>query len=203
MRAKGTFNESSNYEGKFAWTIDARNMVQSYADLLAFTPLNYIPNGFPVAVFDVDANKRGIYICVNKNDLSNPASWQKQSFDSTLYYTSAQVDEILENFTPGSGGVGSREYNFSVGANTLIESFQLFCSGTERPVSIFITSGQTIDFSYEGSTVYALLPSLESEYLCSVIIMGTPEGTPAPTNGIVSSNPNEFTFTPSDITDPS
>lgn len=49
----------------------------SYADLLLFDASNYIFNGFFVTVWDADASKRGVYVCINENDLSNPASWQK------------------------------------------------------------------------------------------------------------------------------
>lgn len=96
MRAKGTFPESSNIEGQIAWTYDARNMVQSFADLLTFDASNYIANGFPVAVFDADPLKRGIYMCINKNDLSNVASWEKASgFNSIDYYTKTEVDTLI------------------------------------------------------------------------------------------------------------
>lgn len=217
MRSKGTFEEPSNYEGKFAWTLDARNMVQSYSDLLTFNPSNYIPNGFPVAVFDADPNKRGIYICINKNALSDPNSWEKQAFNSSLYYTAAQVDAILENFTPGtSSGVGSREVVLGFADFSSAGSFDLNAvanlSGTERPVSIFLSERTNIEgdinyvpktlniAEYEDGILYADFP--EGTYSASVIIMGTPQGTPPPTNGIVSSNPNEFTFTPSGTIDP-
>lgn len=77
-RAKGTKEISTNFEGKFGWTFDARNMVQSYADLLAFDlNTDYIRNGFPVAVFDADDAKKGIYICINETAISNPAAWWK------------------------------------------------------------------------------------------------------------------------------
>ena len=211
MRAKGTFDEPSNYEGKFAWTLDARNMVQSYADLLTFTAANYINNGFPVAVFDVDPNKRGLYICINKNALSDPNSWEKQAFNSSLYYTAAQIDEILENFTPGtSSGVGSREIIIGFGDWVASGSFDISgynLSGTERPISLYIydwSNGVDATYApktltiaeYEDGVIYADFP--DGFYTASIIIMGTPQGTPPPTNGIVSSNPNEFTFTPSD-----
>lgn len=77
MREIGSKNISTNFEGKFGWTFDARNMVQSYADLLTFNAGNYIPNGFPVAVFDEDESKMGIYICKNQGAVDNAASWFK------------------------------------------------------------------------------------------------------------------------------
>lgn len=93
MRQQGTYPESSNIEGKKAWTYDARELVQSYADLLTFNSSNYIPNGFCVNVFDDDDSKRGVYQCINKNDLSNPASWRKIGGNKNIQKaTSGNVD---------------------------------------------------------------------------------------------------------------
>ena len=92
----GTYPESSNIEGKFAGTFDARQLCPTYADLLLFTASNYIPNGFPVAVFDADVAKRGLYLCINKDALSNPASWLKiSSFDASDYYTKDEIDDLF------------------------------------------------------------------------------------------------------------
>jgi len=77
MRPQGTFAVATNFETKIEWTLDGRSLVGSYADLLTFVEDNYIPLGFPVAVFDSDPALRGIYQCINNLDLSNPASWEK------------------------------------------------------------------------------------------------------------------------------
>ncbi len=76
-RIPGTFEASYNFEPKIAGAFDARTLVPSYADLLSFTSDNYLVNGFTVAVYDADPNLRGIYQLIDKDNLSNPASWER------------------------------------------------------------------------------------------------------------------------------
>ncbi len=78
-RALGTFNFSANFEVKVKGMLDARMFCPTYADLLTFTSDNYLMNGFPVAVWDTDPEKVGIYQLINENALSNPESWKKVS----------------------------------------------------------------------------------------------------------------------------
>lgn len=84
-RTQGTFLFSENLEVKKSWTLDARQLVKSYNDLLSFDSTNYITEGFPVNVYDVDITKRGIYMCINASALSNPNSWLKIGSFSESY----------------------------------------------------------------------------------------------------------------------
>lgn len=75
-RETGTFGFSANFEVKKDGTIDARQIVDNFSDLLNFTADNYIPNGFPVSVRGVaDASERGLYLCLDNQNLDVAASW--------------------------------------------------------------------------------------------------------------------------------
>ena len=77
-REQGTFDFSANFEVKKKGTIDARQTVDNFADLLAFTSSNFIDVAFPVTVKGIaDPSEFGLYLCNDANDLSNPASWTK------------------------------------------------------------------------------------------------------------------------------
>lgn len=122
-RNTGTFNFSANFEVKVEGFLDARQGVDSYADLLLFTADNYIKTGFTVSVYDLDPAKRGIYMCLDKSDLSNPLSWLKigsisltesvtsgstdavtsgavWSYLDTNYYTQTELDALLHDKEP-------------------------------------------------------------------------------------------------------
>lgn len=65
-REKGTFSQSANYELQKEGTIDARQFVDVFADLLNFTASNYIAEGFPVTVrqdstYEGNTYKKGWY----------------------------------------------------------------------------------------------------------------------------------------------
>ncbi len=96
-RPKGGFPFSENFEVKKKWTFDARQLVHRYIDLLTFTEDDYIPLGFPVAVYDTDPEKLGIYICINTEALSSPTSWKKIS--------------------DGTGATGSNDANLNKGGH--------------------------------------------------------------------------------------
>ena len=78
-RDTGTFDFSANFEVKKEGTLDARQLVDNFADLLNFTINdNFIPDGFTVAVKGVNTpTERGIYQCIDRNNLSNPDNWDK------------------------------------------------------------------------------------------------------------------------------
>lgn len=79
-RQTGDFLFSANFEVTKTGTIDARQLVDDFADLLNFTSANYIALGFPVAVAGLSTpSERGIYQCIDPTDLSNAASWEKIS----------------------------------------------------------------------------------------------------------------------------
>lgn len=79
-RTKGDFEFSANFEVKKKATLDARQYVNNYSELLEFTASDYIPYGFPVACGGQDdPTKLGIWQCVNPNDLSNPLSWVRSN----------------------------------------------------------------------------------------------------------------------------
>jgi hypothetical protein len=77
-RQQGTFPISANYEVRIKGTFDARQLVDDVADLYNFNSANYIPYGFTVSVKGLaDSATRGIYMCIDENNLSLPASWIK------------------------------------------------------------------------------------------------------------------------------
>lgn len=75
-REEGTFGFSANFEVAKKGTIDARQMVDNFADLLAFTAENFIDNGFPVSVRGVENSMdRGLYVCDDVSKLNEASSW--------------------------------------------------------------------------------------------------------------------------------
>lgn len=78
MRNKGTFPFAANFKVQLAGMLDARMFCETYADLLTgYDATDFMPNGFPVAVFDEDPELRGWYQLINKNELSKSESWVK------------------------------------------------------------------------------------------------------------------------------
>ncbi len=79
-REQGTFTQSANYEIQKEGTIDARQFVDVFADLLAFTASNYIADGFPVTVrqdstIGGTTYKRGWYQYTG-GALNDAANWE-------------------------------------------------------------------------------------------------------------------------------
>lgn len=92
-REQGTFPFSANFEVKKQGTFDARQYVPNFSDLLLFTSANFIPNGFPVSVAgENDPNEKGIYLCLDNQNLSNPLSWKKLSTKEESDLKVAQSD---------------------------------------------------------------------------------------------------------------
>lgn len=88
MRIIGTYPQPFNYEVTIEGMLDARMLVSSYEDLLLFTELNYLPNGFIVSVIDSDPTLSGLYKLEDNSDLSNPESWTRlldERYANTLY----------------------------------------------------------------------------------------------------------------------
>lgn len=84
-RETGTFEFAANFEVKKDGTLDARQIVDNFADLLAFTSDNYIPNGFPVGVRGVETPaERGLYVCMDAGNMDVPASWMRLGTTKTL-----------------------------------------------------------------------------------------------------------------------
>lgn len=81
-RKTGSFPISTNFEVKIKGEFDARKYVSSYADLLSFTEDEYIPYGFIVTCMATDdLTKRGLYMCINENQLALATSWYKLTND--------------------------------------------------------------------------------------------------------------------------
>ena len=83
-RDEGTFDFSANFEVKTKGTIDARQLVETFSDLLNFTESNFIPTGFPVSVsststFNGTEYTNGIYECIDEDNVGLEASWKKTS----------------------------------------------------------------------------------------------------------------------------
>lgn len=80
-REQGTFEFAANFERKKEGAIDATTLVDQFSDLLNFTEDNYIPLGHTVTVKNTTTYNgtqyiRGIYICVDKNNLNQESSWE-------------------------------------------------------------------------------------------------------------------------------
>ncbi|WP_127846212.1 hypothetical protein [Psychroflexus aestuariivivens] len=77
-REVGTFVFSANFEVTKEGTLDARQIVDNFDDLLVFNSGNFIPNGFPVAVRGKNnADERGLYVCMDNANLNQAESWAK------------------------------------------------------------------------------------------------------------------------------
>lgn len=77
-REVGTFPFSANFEVGIEGTLDARQLVDDFSDLLNFTSEDYIPQGFPVVVKGTTTiEERGIYLCVDNQNLGSASSWEK------------------------------------------------------------------------------------------------------------------------------
>ncbi len=79
-REQGTFIQSVNYELQKEGTIDARQLVDVFADLLNFDASNYITKGFPVTVredstFEGTIYKKGWYQFLG-GGTGNKANWE-------------------------------------------------------------------------------------------------------------------------------
>ena len=83
-RTQGDFNFSANFEVQKEGTIDARQFVDTFADLLNFTSANYIAQGFPVtvrndSVYEGTPKPAGTYFCVDKDNLDQADSWKAET----------------------------------------------------------------------------------------------------------------------------
>lgn len=77
-RSVGIFDFPATLEVKAKSTLDARQIVDNFSDLLQFTQQDFIPKGFTVAVKGVqDEQEQGVYQCVDENNLQNQVSWKK------------------------------------------------------------------------------------------------------------------------------
>lgn len=77
-RPLGTFEFSANFEARIKSTLDARQLVDNFSDLLEFEEANYIPKGFLVSVKGLqNEEERGLYQCIDENNLDLPESWEK------------------------------------------------------------------------------------------------------------------------------
>ena len=122
---QGDFNISTNVTLRKKGTWDARQYVANYSDLLEFVEADQLPNGFPVTVKgDDDLSKRGIWMLLNEDDLSNPLSW----YLLTQNIPNNQVLQI------GSYSYDSLTYVATLGATldwVFIEEGVTFTVGTE------------------------------------------------------------------------
>ena len=122
---QGDFNISTNVTLRKKGTWDARQYVVNYSDLLEFVEADQLPNGFIVTVKgDDDLNKRGIWMLLNEDDLSNPLSW----YLLTQNIPNNQVLQI------GSYSYDSLTYVATLGATldwVFIEEGVTFTVGTE------------------------------------------------------------------------
>lgn len=118
-REEGTFNFSANFEVKKKGTIDARQLVDDFSDLLNFTSDNYISNGFPVAVkqsveIEGEEYPRGIYQCIDENNLDLPASWELVSGSSSGSTTTINSNEVKIIYLPAVTSLGNLTVNQAI-----------------------------------------------------------------------------------------
>lgn len=99
-REVGTFVFSANFEVTKEGTLDARQIVDNFDDLLVFNSGNFIPNGFPVAVRGkTNADERGLYVCMDNANLDQEESWAKitSNINLALAIDSSDNSEFKNN----------------------------------------------------------------------------------------------------------
>lgn len=155
-RQQGTFDFSANFEVKIQGMIDARQLVDDFADLLNFTLNdNYIPNGFFVAVAGVtDPAERGIYQCIDRDNLSLAASWEKISITETeLNQYLAQIEIALEEDVATNITVGASEaYTIIPSGTTFTEYVKLVHQTTFEPTFV----NPTFNLSRGATSLYKI-----------------------------------------------
>lgn len=161
------FEISENFDVKKAWTFDHRQFRASFADLLEFTPDDYIRNGFPVAVWDdADETKRGIWTCIDENNLHLEASWKKQGggVDAATDEEEIEGATTVKSATPGGrsawwSAVISAAISFSGTVTFNVQSIVLGWLGTISSTKVLgVNSSKQIvpmDFGTTDGTVAA------------------------------------------------
>lgn len=99
-RYKGTYTAAANYEPLKAAPFDARQLVESKADLISASTWQqsngdiWIYQGMIVAVSsDVNADNNGLYILSNSN-YTLEASWTKMADVKSIEELQAQIDNL-------------------------------------------------------------------------------------------------------------
>lgn len=160
-RELGSFTFSGNFEVAKKGALDARTFCPTYADLLAFTAGNFIYNGHLVSVWDTDVSKRGVYRCINENDLSNAASWQKVGDDIDL----SAVEKIAsKNVANGYAGLDANGLVPSVilpsYVDDVIERANLAAMpATGETGKIYVALDNNKTYRWSGSTYVEISPS--------------------------------------------
>ena len=140
-RNEGTFDFSANFEVKTKGTIDARQLVDTFSDLLDFTESNFIPTGFPVSVsststFNGTEYTNGIYECIDEDNVGLEASWKKANIQDI----SGKLDKRTKK------PISTATYTFEASdANKYIE-FSAECVAT-------VPDGLPADLEFQGEQV--------------------------------------------------
>ena len=160
-RIPGTFNVSFNLEPQIKGPLDARTIVDSYADLTGFTAGNYLKNGFIVSVFDTDITKRGVYQLIDENALGATSSWMfigannggsgNQGFQGPLGYQGFQGPVGITGTDGNQGFQGFQGFQGPVGitgtnGNQGFQGFQ----GLQGPIGITGTDGNQGFQGFQG-----------------------------------------------------
>ena len=159
---KGSLSVSTNKP------LDERSVVQNSAELLTINS-NYAYNGMPIVSIDEAA----IYILLDKNNITDSASWKKignvtidgSEIDLSSFITTSEleaqlatnkteilsevdtkIDEALAGFTPGTGGGGDVDLSNYV---------------TKDELSNYSTSEQ-IDSIYAKKTEIPIIPTFKT-----------------------------------------
>ena len=159
---KGSLSVSTNKP------LDERSVVQNSAELLTINS-NYAYNGMPIVSIDEAA----IYILLDKNNITDSASWKKignvtidgSEIDLSSFITTSEleaqlatnkteilsevdtkIDEALAGFTPGTGGGGDVDLSNYV---------------TKDELSDYSTSEQ-IDSTYAKKTEIPIIPTFKT-----------------------------------------
>jgi len=165
-RPVGTFNFSANFEPRLKAPLDARQVVNTFADLIDPSTWKdtdgnvWLYNGAIVGVANDDASLNGIYLLIDADNYTLSGSWSKTSGGG------GSGDIIGENVGNGDASVYSEKVGSSLRFRTLV-------AGTGVTID---TSGNVIiiDASGSGSTYQSSLdPSLSSPSA----VGGYPAGT--------------------------
>ena len=100
-REKGTFHNPANYEPLIAAPFDARQLVETKADLIAANTWQqangeiWIYSGMIVAVAaDIEKSNNGIYLLLDAINYFKIESWKKMSDETDIFALRLELEEL-------------------------------------------------------------------------------------------------------------
>lgn len=169
-RSVGIFDFPATLEVKAKSTLDARQIVDNFSDLLQFTQQDFIPKGFTVAVKGVqDEQEQGVYQCVDENNLQNQVSWKKiagigvglQVIDSVSGYLLTATED--PNTIQGQSELMFVNNNLGIGESNPQARLEIYELGSKDLLLIKNNEDKGIKINNEGVfqlTEFETLPNV-------------------------------------------